>query len=359
MAGRNLETAQIACSLVLQALQPGDRCTVISCGNVAKVLVQEFTKGQESMSAHERTLLSLKHEEGCDLVGAFVMAGWRARQSRTDETASRIFCFSNGKTDNDTGLVHIVKDLARESIYTHVFGIGDNFNCDLLIPISSAGLGSYHHVTLNDMQRFSEILQCEVTRNELAGRNVKVCLRPRHSKVDIEAVYSFDFVKEDDTFIVPLGDLYFEEHKDLLCKLAFKMRPSRKEILEVHVSHFDAKNEQHLKTFQLTAMFTVDEVEVTNAPPDGGVVDKVLKVNTAQALKHVVALIKEKDVTGGIDVLNQQIQRLIKAQTHGSSVLVEMAEELRDVALKYEAAEIDFDVMKNQLLGKARILLRE
>ena len=345
---------------MLQALLPGDRCLVIGAGASAHIVVPWMTKGESPLVASERQILALKEENECDLLGAVIMAGWRAQRVYDELWTNRLFILSPGFPRTSQGLADIVQGLAKECIYTHVFSTPGRYNVELLVELVDAGLGNYH--IFGDLQQLSDVLQVELTGNQVAGRNIRLCLRPRHSGIEIDEVVSFDCVKEDDTMIIDVGDLYMEEAKDVLIRLTYKVPPGRREVIEVHVSHHDGDNVKHLKTFQLGAMFVLDEAETMASMPNVHVADKVLKVRAALALNMAIHLVKENNSADGIELLTAIVQKLGKAQAHGSPVLGTLAAYLRDhviVALTDATSEADVEPLKKELLAKSRSLMRE
>lgn len=280
--GGLLDAIKMTGIIVLEALQPGDRVTVVACGAVARVIVDGAVKGVASMADEERKIMSLNPEAGSDLIGAVVMAGWRAKATYAERWTNRLIVLGCGWCDSEAGLTHIVKDLARDCIYTHVYAYGEAFNVELLLALASVGLGQFHRITTSESM--TRIVGHEITQNAVAGKHVRVCVRPRHKNVAIQQIYDHDSTRENDTLLVDVGDVYFGTTVGLLVKLSYQCTPGRKDLLEVHVSHYDAEGDRHLRTMVQGAVFVLDEVEAGSALPLLYVVDKVMKVNTALAL---------------------------------------------------------------------------
>jgi hypothetical protein len=105
-----------------------------------------------------------------------------------------------------------------------------------------------------------------------------VCVRPRHKNVDILEIFDHESVKEDDTYMVDVGDVFRGQRLGILLRFSYGCTPGRKDLLEVHMSHYDGNGERHLTTVVLNGNFVMDESETMASLPASHVVDKVMKV---------------------------------------------------------------------------------
>jgi hypothetical protein len=331
--------------------------TVVACGREPRLVADRVVKGAGPMSWLEREILALRREDGCDLIGAVVMAGWRAKQEYEESRTSRIFLLGAGRADSDHGLTQVVRDLAKECVHMHVYSFGDEANAALLIALVNAGNGQYHRIRTT--RQINDIVSAELTQNSIAGKHVRLCIRPRHASVEVLEIFDFEYVREEDTFIIDVGDIYYRGVVDMLVKISYRCPPGRKDLLEVHVSHHDTNDERHLRTFVLAGVFVIDPAEVQAALPYSLVVDKVMKVNTALALVLAEQAMQESDQTGATEIVNSQVQRLAKSQSLGGAIVSSLQDDLKGYHLAYDDTGTNFTQLRSTVLSHARSLYRE
>jgi hypothetical protein len=330
----------------------------VACGSTAKLLVDGVEKGSKALVDEERLILSLQAERGgCDLTSAVVMAAWRARAAYQEQRTNRVFLLGLGRATSEEGLLPIVHDLARDCIYTHVYAFGPAFNADLLIGLAAAGLGQFHRV--GDTERVNEIVKREITDNSIAGKHVRVCVRPRQKAVAVMELYDFEAVKELDTFLIDVGDIYFGQTIGMLVKFSYHCTPGRKDLLEVHVSHYDAEDARHLRTHVAGATFLIDDAD--QGPPYVHIVDKIMKVHTAVALTvaHQSIIEGGGDTTQAKEIFTNHADHILRTQHLATSAAVKLGEEVKMYLQRLESTDLNLDILRCQLKTSARLLFRE
>lgn len=154
MAGQPLEEAKKAAAFVINGLTRGDRASLVTYDDAVDTQVP--LHGAEDRDTLLRAIARIESGGSTNLHGGWFAGAETLAPAVTRETISRVIllsdgCANKGLTDPEA-INRQCAELARTGVTTSTYGLGRNFNEDLMIGMARAGLGNtYYGQTADDL----------------------------------------------------------------------------------------------------------------------------------------------------------------------------------------------------------------
>jgi Ca-activated chloride channel family protein len=180
MQGRPLHEAKRCAARIVERLDADDWVSVIAYDNEAQVVVPATRVVDKA--AVIREIESIREGGMTDLHAGWLAAAEQAARHISPEVVSRVLllsdgCANRGVTDTAT-LSERCSQMAAAGVSTSTYGLGENFNEDLMLAMARSGRGNgYYGQTADDLmepfQQEFDLLQ------SLCARNLVLTLEPR------------------------------------------------------------------------------------------------------------------------------------------------------------------------------------
>ncbi|WP_339132994.1 MAG: VWA domain-containing protein [Candidatus Electrothrix sp. GW3-4] len=214
---------QAAIALV-NRLQPEDRLAIISYNTEAKVVLPS---SPVRMEQEARWLIQSLRADGGTNLGAGLIEGYhQLREFASPRTINRVLLLSDGKANvgitSSAELSRMVLQEADAGTSLSTFGVGLDFNEDLMAALSESGRGMYYFIDRPESMK--TILAREfnsVERLVVADIQVTITLAP---DLRIEQVFANTFAVNGNTISVRFGDLAAGERR----RMQIRFQPSRR-----------------------------------------------------------------------------------------------------------------------------------
>lgn len=214
MGGDKLATVKQAAQSMINHLQPGDRFSLITYENEARVLIA--SELYEELHRKARRLIKRIRPGGSTNISAGLNAGYReVRKYYSPASINRVLLLSDGQANqgitSSYGLGNIVQDEADKDISLSTFGVGLDFNEDLMASLSENGRGMYYFIDSPD--RIPTILAKEFSLTEqLAATGIMLKIN-LHPGIRIDKVYANKYDIQGNKLIIYGGDLSAGERR--------------------------------------------------------------------------------------------------------------------------------------------------
>jgi len=143
MQGEKLECAKEAACLVVESLSQGDLLSVVTFNDKARVIVPKRT--MDDKNAFLSRIKGIKANDGtCMFAGMEV--GVREIGQTSGASVNWMLVFTDGLTEGEERCLGNARQAAESRIAVSTFGIGDDYNEELLGEISRVTLGSAYHL---------------------------------------------------------------------------------------------------------------------------------------------------------------------------------------------------------------------
>ncbi len=219
-----LEYVKQAAIAMLNRLRPEDRFALVSYSNQARVLYpsQPVEEGQRM----EGLINSLIATGGTNL-GAGLIEGFdQVRRHASPSVISRVLLLSDGLANigitSNQELSQMVQAQSEAGISLSSFGVGLEFNEDLLASIAESGRGTYYFI--DHPESMSAILAKEFKSVEqLAAADIRVTIT-LGSDLAVDQVFANTYEVNGNTVTVRFGDLAAGERRRMQIRVLPRQR---------------------------------------------------------------------------------------------------------------------------------------
>ena len=221
MAGKPLEYAKSAATMVLKHLRDDDRFGLVVFSNSARTVVPlQVAKDKARLQA----LIADIHDEGSTNLTAGWMLGRDELAKTPAEIPRKLLLLTDGHLNQ--GIVEpaqvrqiVASGLEKERIRTACLGFGDGYNEDLLDELSKAASGALHDAA--SPEKFPAIFRQELeSLLALSVQNLRVRIRKLHYCSGLGLVSDYPVVALPEGGIeIMVGDLVSEEQRVLVLAL--------------------------------------------------------------------------------------------------------------------------------------------
>lgn len=222
MGGQPLAEAKNAASFIVNGMSRGDRASLVTYDDAVETRVP--LHGVEDRDTLLRAIAAIQSGGMTNLHGGWFAGAETLAPAVSQATISRVIllsdgCANKGLTDPET-INRQCAELAATGVTTSTYGLGSNFNEDLMIGMARAGLGNtYYGQTAEDlMDPFREEF---ALLNATCARRLELELAPAPG---VQADVLNDYPRTDEGK-VQLPDLAYGGEAWALVRLTVQARP--------------------------------------------------------------------------------------------------------------------------------------
>jgi Ca-activated chloride channel homolog len=213
-----MDYARMAARSLVSSLQPGDRISLVTFSDRARVLLpsQQITDTSSILATIDR----IQEGGGTNMYDG-ITTGLEQLRTGDQGYVRRLLLLSDGHANVGISDGSSLSSLARQAsvadISTSTIGLGLDFNEDLLAAMADAGGGSYHFV--DQAPQLTEIFDSELdrmTRTVARDVTLRMDLPPGVSVVD---TYGYTDTADSQGWRVYLGDIYAGQERKVVLRL--------------------------------------------------------------------------------------------------------------------------------------------
>jgi Ca-activated chloride channel family protein len=223
MGGQKIELARRAVEEGISRLDARDRFSVVSYDDQIDVVIESTTASAEAkrnalgrlatIDARGSTNLAEGWLRGCEQVARYALA------SQVDRCLLLTDGLANVGITDQAELERHAAEIAERGVTTSTFGIGLDFDEQLLGGIASNGRGNFRYV--ESAVQIPDYITSEVGETlEVVAQGVTLEVETEPG-VLVDAIGTFKTYTAGDRTVVELGDLVSEQHLDLVLRLSF------------------------------------------------------------------------------------------------------------------------------------------
>ncbi len=213
-----MDYARAAARELVSSLQPGDRVSLVTFSDRARVLLpsQQITETRSILAAIDR----IQEGGGTNMYGGLT-TGLEQLRSGEQGYVRRMLLLSDGHANvgvsDSTSLTSLARQASMADVSTSTIGLGLDFNEDLLASMADAGGGSYHFV--DQAQQLAQIFGSELdTMTRTVARDVTLRLE-LPTGVSVVDTYGYTDTSDSEGWRVYLGDIYAGQERKVVVRL--------------------------------------------------------------------------------------------------------------------------------------------
>ncbi|MDT8394939.1 MAG: VWA domain-containing protein [bacterium] len=304
-----------AAHMLVDRLGPDDILTIVTYNNRVHVPVSacrvtnrwKLHRIIDEIRAEGRTFLSGGLEEGFR----------QAKRQRRKGTISRVVLLSDGLANvgvTDIGqLRRRASSMYEDGVSVSTFGMGYDFDEDLLASMANGGGGSYHYLS-----RPGDIVAALTREFNMMARTsasgVEIIIRPLGG-ARFETAPGHSWKLEGSSAVIGLGDVSAGETRTLMAKLNVPTgRIGNQEVAEVSVRYTDpASGKVFRESTEAVSLAVIDDPRRYRESFDAGVQEKKAVIETNVLMEEAARKVDGGDRAGAMSIIRKAVGALMAA----------------------------------------------
>ena len=238
---RKLDFVKTAAHHLVDMMGPDDLLSIVTYSQRVDIAWPSRPVGRDREALHR--IISGLYPGGSTFLSGGLEEGFRqAKSGKRKGALSRVLLLSDGLANvgvTDRGaLRERAGDMAENGISVSTFGVGNDFDEELMTRIAAGGGGNYRY--LGDPERIVAALESEFhTASRTAASEVEIVIRLKR-ECRFGSVLGRDWRRDGDAYVVRLGDLSAGERRTVFARVNVAgERPGLREVGDVALRYRD------------------------------------------------------------------------------------------------------------------------
>lgn len=233
-----------AVSYILDELNEDDYVSIVTYDDYVDV-IQKSSQLESSWDL-KRKVNDLRSGGFTNLSGGMLEGFDQVKDTYRRGYVNRVLLLSDGIANRGITEIYKLKDMVQEKNYRDgivisTFGVGNDFNEDLMSTIADHGRGNYYFI--NNPDRIPRIFAEELRGiRALAGQNTKVKVRFPDSYFKLNKVFGYPYEVNGDEITIDFKDVFAGEKKSVLLKFDVTRSSSKSVSFFADLIYDDATN---------------------------------------------------------------------------------------------------------------------
>jgi Ca-activated chloride channel homolog len=326
MSGAKLEYAKSAAKYVMERLQPEDRVSVVTFDDQVEIPLPNSAAHSVKI---DQILKGIDDRGSTNLHGGWLEGGTQVASKLRAGALNRVLLLSDGMANvgntNTDSIASDVRGLAARGISTSTFGVGRDFDEDMMQALAQAGDGNYYFIEHpNDLPR---IFAAELSGlNNTFGRTVSLGLETDHG---VKVLDVLNDLNRNEHGRLMLPNLMFGSTLEILVKLALPAGQSL-EALRIRLAFTPADGSERQVKRESLKLTCVNDAAYRSQNTHPDVLEALALLEVARAKVEMVKNLDRGDDAAAAGVL--QAQSAVLAAAPASPKIqkeMETLEELR------------------------------
>jgi len=354
MQGDKILYAKKAVDFVVDNLNSSDVLSIVNYDDVVEVTAASAPIINKSV-LHEK-IARINSRGSTNLTGGMLEGYNQALQTKKSGFVNRVLLLSDGLANvgitDPTQIQQIAqKKLREEGIGISTFGVGADFNEDLMTNIAEYGGGNYHFIGSPDQIPgiFAKELQGLL---QVVAQNAMVTLHFPSEKLECKKVYGYPYQVKGDDVTINLNDVFADEEKTLLLKFSTRQKIAEPIQFTTALKYTDAT------TFNTKNISSTNNIATTNNAAETSLLRKPVVEHVAlfQSAELFDEAIMEND-KGNYDVARRKtgILNTYLDSLNAKGISSPKIEKQKESVVKYMNAAKDFEsksVVEQKMIQK-------
>lgn len=351
-----IEFAKNAAKTFLQQLNNKDRVALIEYDDQVEVLSDSVIVG-ENREALLKKIDLIETRGATNLSGGMSEGAKQIEKFMDDNTITRVLLLSDGLANTGIAdlpsVTRLSEDLGRKGIQVTTFGLGADFDEEMMTRIADSSGGNYYFIAgANQIAGLFE--QERKALSTVVAKKVRLTL-DIGNRFAIDQVYGYPFRKQGGKIIIELPDIYSGQNR----KVIFNLKPKLKEGTNIPVAiatlEYVAVSKDHplrKEEATITASVTRDK-SVYEKSANADVIAETAKALSAQKIQEAMKTYSSGNLQGANSLLDGARSTLQQAyQSTGNASLKIQLDELNQTSHTMKAQSADSEEGKLFIKGK-------
>lgn len=239
MEGEPIQHAREASLALVEALEPGDRLSIVAFGSRAEVLLEPTVLDDAAIEKARAAIARMEARGTTEMAGGLQTSFSLVSQHLDPSGISRIVLLGDGVPNDPAPIRPLAQACAQRGIPITSLGLGLEFDEVLMGEIAQLSGGRFHYI--EESSAVAGIFREEVLRlDRVVARNAVLVLTPGPG-VTIDSVVGQNVTPMGPRVQLVIGDLAEGEHRDVFVRMqAQARRPGASvEVLDASLTFVD------------------------------------------------------------------------------------------------------------------------
>lgn len=300
MAGRKLRDVQDAAVGLVDVLEAGDRVSIVSYADRAKVDVLSSQLGERPRRGLDKAIRRLRAAGNTNLCDGLMWGRGQVTPFVRRNQVNRVILLSDGIANRGIVRPDILdrhaRTMSQEGVLVSTIGVGDDYNEDLMTSLADYGGGTYSYVRRSEEVAAAIQREAAMMASTVAQRmSLSVDLEPG---VQVSSLYGYRYTQEGGTIVVPLAEAFAGQERSVVLHLRVPaLQEGPVSVGHVTLSYEDMSGDEPAhrhRAATLEAWATRDVGEVERSVDDG-VMARVEEIRIADAMNEAARAIQAGD----------------------------------------------------------------
>ncbi len=243
MHGDKLNNVKEAAKLVIDKLSDNDYISIIVYESNVGVLQKSIAvKDKEAL----KQIISNITDDGGTNLGGGMLAGYeQVKSTYHNGYVNRVLLLSDGLANEGITDFNILTQTSKkwlndEGISISTFGVGNDYNENLMTALAENGSGNYYYI--KEANQMSSVIEKELNGLLSVVAQEAVLKYELPKDIIVTKVYGGNYEVDNNILIVKLKDIFANEKKSVLIKFKIKNTAQGELIFNTNLSYLDATN---------------------------------------------------------------------------------------------------------------------
>ena len=324
---RKIDFVREAAHRLVDQLQSGDRFALVTYDDQVEVPIP--SEAFEDRRLAHRVIDGIRPGGATNLGGGLIEGFRQVRRRYDPEGINRVLLLSDGLANrgitSPDELSRIAAGEGEAGLSVTTFGVGYEFNEDLLAGLAESGRGTYYYI--DQAQRIPDMLAREFsTLQSVYASDVEITIEV-HAEVVIHEVLGYRFRRDGNRYVVNVGSLSAGEHRRVMCRLAPpRWARGSHRIGQVIVRYQLPGEKRPLSSSQELRLNWLEDRSEVSREMNRDVSERSAVFQANVARQKAATMVDKGDVAGAREVLSESKAKLEAAPVQSESVRKEVGE---------------------------------
>jgi Ca-activated chloride channel family protein len=324
---RKIDFVREAAHRLVDQLQPGDRFALVTYDDRVDVPIP--SEAFEDRRLAHRVIDGI-HPGGATNLGGGLVEGFRQVRRRYDpEGINRVLLLSDGLANRGTTspdeLSRIAAGEGEGGLSVTTFGVGYEFNEDLLSGLAESGRGTYYYI--DQAQHIPDMLAREFsTLQNVYASDVEITIEV-HAEVVIREVLGYRFRRDGHRYVVNVGSLSAGERRRVMCRVAPpRWARGSHRIGQVQVRYQLPGERRPVSSSQELHLNWLEDRQEVSRAMNRDITERSAVFQANSARQKAAKMVDKGDVAGAKKVLRESKANLAASPVQSEGVRKELGE---------------------------------
>lgn len=342
MRGDKIRYARQAAKFLVDQLNKEDYLSIVNYDNEVQV-----TSGSQPISNKEylrKKIDEITDRGSTNLSGGMLEGYTQVKSTKKEGYVNRVLLLTDGLANagitEPEELRRIVeKKYTEEGIALSTFGLGADYNEDLLTMLAETGRANYYFIDSPDKIP-------ALFASELKGL-LSVVAQNALVQVDLpygvicEKVYGYPFEIKNGKLQIRFNDIYAKDEKAILIKLAPSSAVDEQLTFNCRLQYIDAQDLKDVKLQQSVTMKPTNDTERLKEGEDKLVQEMIALFESTEEFDKMMADVDAGNYEVAKQMAAASIQKLeVKSKTYNSAKLQQQTLKMKEYALRIDSVRV-------------------